>query len=495
VTYDFFETLAHYSVKLEFRPERLSVVALLRNPLLRTPSEFGETFVRQNETTFRNALLESALADGFPALRLLAAYKAARGILAEREAEAKKSAAVRDQANPKSDQPNPPLDPAAPQAAALLEVLRPIHAAAQLISKNADIDTSLTKIRDHAEKNYERMSEDDRRNAQYWLFAQCLAARMPSLLDGLQKLAGVAKSSDLTVEHAQGLATVLPGPASPRPLSSLSELTESEKEDCGLKNAIHRYMRVFWDWGWWIERCKEELLYTPNDAGIIGLADKLTRAIEAWEAKRAEGAFAKDRDAALDGANEKQGAAMTDDQLAMAFPLDEHSRAVERADALLGHIAAHPLHYSYALFQALTPHEQLSSLLAASGGQLQVGLFEPRVVAMHGERLAVPLTPLAVGGLEAFMKVLRATLTEALDDAAVTPDTIVLPTPGITVGSRMGQCSAAESFVEDSRAIDVELARARLRQAEAEADSAAAEAQRRKLLLKAQDLKPFAPPS
>ena len=130
------------------------------------------------------------------------------------------------------------------------------------------------------------------------------------------------------------------------------------------------------------------MLYTPNDAGIVGHAEKLSKALEAWEAKRTEGEFAKDKDVALKDAESKQDGAMTDDQLAMAFPLDEHARAVERADALLGHIAAHAHHYSYALFQALTPSEQVSRILAASGGQLQVGLFEPRVVAMHGERLA-----------------------------------------------------------------------------------------------------------
>lgn len=495
VTYDFFETLAHYEVALAFKPEHLSVVALIRNPESRQPADFTATLVRQNETTFRNALLESSLVDGFAALRLLAAQAAARSILGQREADAKKAAGLREERLPAATQTGgAAAEPAASQLKDVLDALRPIHAAARKLRDEANVDIALQRIREQSENQLRPMSEDERRCGQYWLFVQCLAARFPSLLDGLQALASV-NAATLGIVDAQKLVTVMPPTGSPRSLASLSELTAREKEECGLQNAINRWKRIFWDWDWWTTRCREELLYTPNDAGIVGHAEKLSKALEAWEAKRAEGEFAKDKDVALKDAESKQDGAMTDDQLSMAFPLDEHARAVERADALLGHIAAHPHHYSYALFQALTPSEQVSRILAASGGQLQVGLFEPRVVAMHGERLAVPLTALAVGGLEGFTATMRTTLSAALaaDVTGQNPPTVVLPTPGVNVNSRLGKCSAAEPFVEDSRSAEVELARARLRLAQAEADSAAAEAKRRRRLLATDDLSPFAP--
>lgn len=494
VTYDFFETLAHYTVATAFRPERLTVVALIRNPEMRQPADFTPTLIRQNETTFRNALLEPNLGEGFAALRLLSAYAAARDVLGERDKDAKLAAAVRQQELPAAQQPNAAFDPAAAQLQAALEALRGVHASAKAVRDRANIDIALQRIREQSEDSMGPMSEAERRNAQHWLFVQCLAARMPSLLDAMQKLGGVT-AGDLGIAHAQELATVMPALGSPRTLASLSELTAGEKEEIGLASAINRWKRIFWDWDWWTTRCREELLYTPNDAGFVGHAEKLQKALGDWEAKRAEGAFAKDKDVALKQAEGKQDAAMTDDRLAMAFPLDEHSRAIERADALLGHIAAHPHHYSYALFNALTPSEQVTRILAAAGGQLQVGLFEPRVVAMHGDRLAVPLTPLAVGGLKDFMTTLRTTLTAALGDTQADPDTVILPTPGVTVGSRLGKCSTAESFVEESRAIDVDLARARLAQAKAEADSASAEAERRRRLLAADTLTPFDDPT
>jgi hypothetical protein len=493
VTYDFFETLAHYTVTTAFQPERLAVVALIRNPEMRQPAEFTPTLIRQNESTFRNALLEPSLADGFAALRLLAAYDAGRAVLDDRANAAKLARLVQQQQQPAADQPTLAPDPAAQQKAAVLDALRGVHEAAKTVRTNANIDTALQRIREQNENHWAPMNESERRNAQHWLFTQCLAARMPSLLDKMQQLATVA-AADLSVSHAQQLVAVMPPPGSPRTLSSLSELTAREKEECGLESAINRWKRIFWDWDWWTTRCREELLYTPNDAGFVGYAEKLQKALGEWEAKRAEGAFVQDKDVALQQGEAKQDAATTDDRLAMAFPLDEHARAIERADALLGHVAAHPHHYSYVLFHALTPSEQVTRILAAAGGQLQVGLFEPRVVAMHGERLAVPLTALAIGGLGDFMATVRTVLAGALAGTAATPDTVILPTPGVTVNSRLGKCSAAESFVEDSRAIDVELQRARLAQAKAEAESAAAEARRRQLLLEAKTLTPFDAP-
>lgn len=490
LTFDFFETLAHYEVSLEFVPGRLSLVALIENPEHRNAADFTETLVRQNESTFRNALLEPALVDGFSALKLLAAYEAAKAIVMEQEAAQKAAETIRNTSTPASTQPTTTPDPAQAQADAVIDTMKQMHAAAQTLRKRANVDTALYQIRTQSEDGARPVNEDERRNAQYWLFVQCLAARVPALLDALIALAG-RDPAKLEVADAQHLATVIPGPTAPKSLASITEMTSSEKEDAGLSSAIKRYMRMAWDWGWWTQRCREESLYTPNDAGVIGLADKLFQSLQAWEAKRTEGAFAKDKDVALKEAEGKQEEAATEDRLAMAFPLDEHARAIERANALIGHISQHANHYSYALFQALTPSEQVARILQASGGQLQVGLFEPRIVAMHGSKLAVPLTPLAASGLQPFVSTLKTALTAALADTAAKPDQVVLPTPGVNVTSRLGACTAAEEFIEESRLNDIELGRARVRQATAEAESAEAEASRRAALLKKEQLDPF----
>ena len=488
LTFDFFETLAHYEIGLSFVPERLAVVALIENPELRAGPDFTEAMIRQNESTFRNALLEPALADGFAALRMLAAYESAKALVAEQQAAQKRDESVAGTSVPAATQPAEAPDPAAAQAQAVLEVLRQIHAGASTLRSKAGVDDALSRIK--ADDRGRPVGEDARRGGQYWLYVQCLAARAPAFLDALIALAGENKAT-LTIESAQRIASAIPAPTSAKSLASINDMTAGEKEDAGLGAAIKRHMAVFWDWGWWTQRCREELLYSPNDAGVGGLTDKLTQALQAWEAKRAEGAFAKDKDVVLQSAEAKQDALSTGDRLEMAFPLDELARARERQAALCGHIAQHPQHYSYALFQALTPAEQVSRILEASGGVLQVGLFEPRVVAMSGSRLAVPLTPLAAGGMTTFLDTLRQSLSESLGDTASRPEQVVLPTPGVNMSSRLGRCTAAESFIEDSRVNDVELGRARVAQAQAEAAAAQAEAQRREMLLKREQLDPF----
>src|SRR5206468_3731081 len=168
-------------------------------------------------------------------------------------------------------------------------------------------------------------------------------------------------------------------------------MSNSDKEVCCIasklreeKNHQRVYMKMDWDWGWWSGRMQEEGLYSANDGGLAGLADQLQKAYVAWEAKKAQGAAMKDQDVAKAEAEGKQDKASVDDKLAMAFPLEDLARAHERMKILMSHLNEHRAFYNYALFQALPPSEQTLRIVEASDGKLQVGLFEPRVVAMSG---------------------------------------------------------------------------------------------------------------
>lgn len=466
VTYDFFETLAHYNVTLAFQRERLQMVALIPNPERRRGPEFTSELVRQNESTFRAALIEPALSEGFAALRTLAAYDAAVALRAQRVAQAREDAA-RQAAMGAPATPAPAAAAPSADEQAVIDTLGGLRTAAGRL-KDALVGPALDTIK--ADVN--AVSDADRAAAQSWLFKRCLRSRMPAVMDGL--LALVATSGALAIADAQALVTLLPAAGSPRQLSQIAEMTQAEKEDCGLGAEINSRLAMAWDWAWFTGRCREELLYTPNDQGVVGLCDALRKAMDDYAAKQAEGAMTAAAASAAGAANQDQSAANAQDALEMAFPLDELARARERADTLLGHVSAHPQHYSYALFQALTPAEQLARLLAASGNRLQVGMFEPRVVAMNGDDLAVPLTALASNGLQPLIDGLADGLEQVFAKVAANPETVVLPTPGVSLSSRLGPVSSAEAFVEDSRAIELDLARARLRHAMAEAGMAEA---------------------
>jgi hypothetical protein len=246
-------------------------------------------------------------------------------------------------------------------------------------------------------------------------------------------------------------------------------------------------MLMDWDWGWWTGRLKEEGLYAANDGGIGGACDQLQKAWQAWEAKKAQGDAMKDQDVAKTEAEGKQDKATSDDRLSMAFPLEDLAKARERSKVLRDHFNEHRAFYNYVLFQALPPTEQTTRILEASDGKLQVGLFEPRVVAMNGTRLVVPLTPLAGSAtLQAFVTSLGNDLETVFNAALATPDRTVLPTPGVSISSRLGRCSACEDEIESARGSDNARLLALARQEAAEAD-------RREARLKASDNDPFVP--
>ncbi len=478
---DFFETLAHYEISLRFLKDHLRLVVLVPNPV--KINEFTSELVRRNETALRNALLEPALADGFDACRLVGAYDEARAIISAQKAEGAK---IDEPDNQRDHAPQDPISNAATaQEAELLRVLKDMVQALQDIRGGAGISFALRAIADH-----KPVTENQRRAAQKWLFINFCSARFPALLAALDEL---AKSGAVDVAAVQRLMAVLPRPDAPTNLGNLNQMSDKDKEECCLASKLREehpagvrlWMKSEWDWAWWTGRLREEGLYTANDGGLASNADALVRAFQAWESKKAQGEAMKDVEVTRTQAAAKQDQASTEDKLSMAFPLEDLARAYERMKVLLAHLTDHKDFYNFALFQAFPPSEQALRIIEASNGRLEVGFFEPRAVATSGSRLVIPLTPLAGSKeLKAFVTSLADDLEEAFNDALATPDTTVVPTPGVTVSTRLGQCSACEDFVEKSRVHELTRMKALARQE-------ALEAERRAKLIEAGDLSNF----
>lgn len=486
LTLDFFETLAHYEIKLEFVPSRMRLVVLIPNPI--KIETFSSELVRRNETTLRNALLEDALVDGFEACRYMAAYAEAVTLQNKAQTDAAKQAELMAQRDRPAITSAPA--PSDPQEQELLRTTSAMIAALKSIRGSAQIDPSLYLIAQH-----KPVDEESRRKAQHWLFITFCAARFPALLQVLDELSEPTASA--SIASAQRILSVLPGPDEANNLGNLNDMAEADKERIAygakLKEEYRdsagtirrRFMLMDWDWGWWMERLRDAGLMTCNDAGLAGMSEELQRAFQAWEAKKAQGAAMKDQEVAKAEAEGRQDKATTADQLSMAFPLEDLARASERSKTLLGHLDQHRDFYAYAMFQALPPTEQTLKILEAGNGRLQVGMFEPRVVAMSGNKLVVPLTPLAGSEtLRNFVTGLATSLETTFAATSQTPEKTVLPTPGVSVFSRLGKCSACEDSIVALREAEVARAKALARQAEAEAV-------RREKLLGNANLAPF----
>ncbi|WP_189710710.1 hypothetical protein, partial [Streptomyces anandii] len=463
LTLDFFETLAHYKVTLVPRPERLVLVALLPNPL--ATKQFNRELVRRHESALYRALLDPAVADGFAACRTTRAYELAKLVIADQATMGKQVDIAADDLN---QGPTTPATKTSPQEQAVIDLLKIIRAAFASVSEGAatGCDPALKRI-----PPGEDITPGERTAAQQWLFQQLCSKYFPAVWSALARVPATATAAD-----AELLVAVVPAQGSATTLSGLNDKSDRDKEQCGLGEKIGDLVGRF-NWNWSSGRTREENLYTADDGGLAGLLERLKVAYQAYLGKQVEGELAAEKEVVIAKANAQQDKLSTADKLAMAFPLDELAAAGEREEALLAHLNEHPDHYSFALFQGMSPAEQSRCIEVASQGALKVGMFEPRVIAVNGAELAVPLAPQPAGGLRDFVEELRAGFEAAFTGTADTPDELVFPTPGLTINTRLGQCSTSEEYVETSRRTELRRLAAEARAAELEADRRAARIQ------------------
>jgi hypothetical protein len=458
---DYYEVLAHYDIVTAFLPADTKLCAMVENPVsVRT---FTDEIVRVNETALRDALLDRALAEGFDAIRLLGAYTEAKLELADRKAAAALAAKIGapEQKKDTADDPQP-----SKQQADLLDALASLVAAAGEFAKRRSPGPILTAIGDHA-----TIDAELKRSARRWVYTTLVEAKFPNfaaILRDLPTNADAKETADVKVRLrvAQQLAGAIPAPTGNPTLGALNDLTDADKEAAGLAGEIHQHMAAAWDWAWWSGRCKEEQLYTPDDMGVPAAAQRLADRQTALDsAPTVDKAAAAGKEMAA-AADQKQSQQAAEDVLEMKFGLEDVGRARERRSTLLNHLNDHLDYYRFVLFQALPPSEQLDRLMDGSGGALRVGMFEPRVVSMHGPYLAVPLHNAGEDIISKF----RETIIDTLSTIPTAISRVMLPTPGMTIESRLGRCSAAEEFIEQSRAIELRRLTANARQAELEAD-------------------------
>jgi hypothetical protein len=449
---DYYEVLAHYAIETSFLPNDSRLCAFVPNPI---STELTEAMVRRNETALSDGLLEGALRGGFEAIRYLAAYALAVSEQASRRSAASKVAQV---GKPPAPPAETPVD--SKEQRDLVGAVKDLRQAAVAFSGGLDPHSALTAIGQH-----DPISQTARLNARRWLYSKLVETRFGSFASELRSLKDRPDAA-LTVEYARQLVTVLPSPQGSPTLASLSELSDSDKEGAGLAAAIHAgHLQVFWDWAWWSGRCREEGLYNPDDMGIPGRVQRLSEKWQAFDAAPAAEAATAMGDKAKDQADARQDQQSAEDVLEMKFPLDEIAKNRERADALMAHLREHWAYYRFALFQALPPSEQLDRLIVGSSYVLRAGMFEPRVVSAHGDQLAVPLNTSNYPGLEAFLLNLLGEVKETEPSTS----TVLLPTPGMSIESRLGRCTGCEEYIERSRAIELRRLSAVAEQAEHEA--------------------------
>ncbi len=466
LTLNFHEVLAHYDIDIRFVRAAVRIVVLVPNPVPTTP--FGELTARVNEATLRQDLLDPALADGFDACRLLAAYRYAEGEIRRLATDAKQERELdRERELKKKQDGSPDPKPDNPQLKPLLALLTDLKRRWQPYP-TADVDSALTTI-----STWNTPNADQVKAAQRWLWVRLVAAKFGTGIGAA--LADLAATPAPGPDDARRVVAATPAQGGAPPLDGLGTLSEAEKDNAGL---FARVAAKGGPWWWWYPRVKDNGLYSVDDGGIPGLLTQLRTTFQAWEAKESEGAGLQAAAAAAAAAQNEQTATTIADKLELKFGSENIGAAMERSQALLVHLNAHLDYYRYVLFQAMPPSEQLQRLMDIAP-QLKVGTFEPHVVASDGPNLAVPLTPLAETALAKLVQNLSEVLEKAAVEAGAAGDRIatdhaILTTPGLSVESWLGDCSGCEDHIEKTRAAELRLAVAAARQAELHADRLAA---------------------
>jgi hypothetical protein len=479
MTFDFHEVLAHYTVKTRFRSDRVRLVVLIPNPV--EIQKFDSLVIRQHEGALRQALLDTALADGFDAERLLASYAFAKAELISQAATAAAAAALerkRKEDAIKADgtaaaagRPDPLA--AGPEREAVLAALKDVATSTRALM-DTDITPALNAI---AQTSGHTVDPGLVNAAQRWLYWSLLAQKMPPSLRNT--LRTVALSTPLTIDIARQMASALPARECFPTLGTLDGLCDADKEAAGLFDAVceqEHYLPGDWPC-FWHPNCKDKGLYRADDAGLAAASEQLREAWLKYKSAVDQANALKMQGSAGDDAGEDMTAASFLDKLEMKYGLEVVAAAKERVEALEAHLMEHQEYYRYVIFQSLPPGSQIAKIMLAAP-QLTVGTFEPHVVAMNGPDLAIPLTPLGETAVAKLVKDLQQVLHEAQAqteeaEARMPADDVILPTPGVRIETRLARCGGAEPLLERLFLADV-------RKREAQADLIDLEVERRR---------------
>jgi hypothetical protein len=401
LTLNYFETLAHYTISTELDRSAARLCVLVDSPY-KSPFAFTKANVRVYEGVLRRVLLQPELASGFAAAHKLMAV---------------------DQLS---------------RAQMLLKVEMPQmdnnqNSAAVTRAQNVTnesfkaVTTAAKNIYDAAITN----GDTNRRRVFYRRRLQEIAPGLWSTLTELRDISTPPNESDLQ-KLAQALSDI----------TSLEEISRARLNQPG-PNEDRLY---------WIAR--EEFgvpifaIWIPpsgflwvDDAGLVGALRNFQSALAQLSQARAMQQADESAEKATRGGNK------------LSYSVKEVAEALEQLDALLTHLNEYQSYYRGALLRLMPLDDQLLTLISRFSN-----LIERRVLGEVNGKLALPIR----ADLEPRVRTLFAELVgenSQLDDLKGSFD-ITLPTPGLHIEPRLGDCNACEEYIEELRRIDLHNRRA-----------------------------------
>jgi hypothetical protein len=436
---DLFEVLAHYSVTTELLVDRIRLCVLVSNPIKLTVAKDQQSAMREFLLAFEGPLRRALLFAGvyekhFDSVRKLYAW--------ERVCRVKCSTCACDEPahGSSSAATSPRIEAArrlvASAATSVASALSELHDG----SKTNGVD--LCRLANGSSTGGAQAWTDARVAWHKYLYSQVVRIAAPTAWSTCQKY--MIDANATTPEAADAFVRTIERSADTGFLNALLLPINFAVEMASV-------MKPFLE-----DVCGVTMLINAgtDDAGLDVAFKQLQQAVGEHRAALAPPANGDGK--AKDGAIEK---------VAPEYPPKEIAAALADEAALVGHIQANQSYYRYVIWNSLRPSDRYAYL---SGLGALTRYVDNDVLGFIGDKAVLPFRTEVEPSVHSWFR------GNVLDNAGLreepTPFPVTLPTPGVTLEARLGQCSACEDFIEDTRALDLDLRRAQLRQAQAEAD-------------------------
>jgi hypothetical protein len=456
LTINFFDVHASYNVLTKFMPDDTRLCILIDNPVNYSFEKAVDTdllIVRTHETTLRAALLDPALTPGFDALRQIEARRIAMSLLKEAD-EARRE--EQNQANANAGQGGSGGGSTEVQTAeaAVTKAAKKIADTAKTL-RDASFEELMEAVDDKPESEWREKMKTLGPSAQQWLFTRLFKRAAQSLFSECLALVDLSDAALLAASQSLNSAINANNTLS---RDALLNPTPSEVNAL-LTPLVQAHYNTTPEWAWWWGFFEDNSLRVPDDGGLLGSLDTFRGAYSALVSAQARAANSGGPGSPGGSANTRVDALSSADRLEMAFPVGETATATERAETLMAHLQEFKNYYNYAILNALPPVELLEKLTKPLTDQsVTVGMFEPRVVAMRGGKIAIPL----LADVSPTLQSLLDSIVTEVKKAKESTRRVTLPTAGLVTDVRLGVCSACERHIENLQALELRAGRARV---------------------------------
>lgn len=406
LTLNYHEVLAHYEIVTEFNKDDARLCVLDANPV--QAEEFTYENIRYYESVLKRVLLLPDLAVGFDAARKLFAQDQ----LCEARRRNEMCSAVAKVSTVD--------DSGRQQLAALAQRAYDAYAGLKAARLNAAVVPSPWQIL--SPWPVMTLLLLNAAEVQKYMYLRRARSIAPHVFDVLADMASNPQSDASVQSLAEALGSTTFSTIGTSAISQDKDaMYKVLRQDLGIPAPV-----IFTD--------IPEDTYAVNDGGLLSMLNTFTESVRAL-------GQAKELAAAKNAMEANQGAVQTD------YSNKEIAEALESVQSLSNHLNRYRNYYRTCILTLMPFPDAFQNRLS------MLPMIERRVLGFDNNDVALPVNAALDPRTDALFKVLVLENEELI--SARTSQQVTLPTSGIHVETRLGECCACEDYIDDLRSLDL----------------------------------------